>query len=949
MSHSQRVGLLILLLLPAYWLRLFLLDSQSLWWDEGISLHLATATFAEIAANRAANIHPPLYFFLLKIWVSLTGTTPFAARYSSVLGSFMQMALVYAVLRRWFGRSTAVIGLVLTAVWSLSIIYAQEVRVYAFLPLVYLLLLLLTQEVVAGTPNRKTWLWLGLVEWIALHLHYNALFLLIFINGWLSLHFWRQEEDESLATVTKTALADFVPVRSGTFDERKRKVNRWLKVQIAVGLASLPWAVGVLLNWSAVQAEASLAGFSTQPPAWDFVLPQVLGFHLTGLVNVLADPLVGFVSTLFLGLFALLIFGSWMSEIGRGGETSLGKRRWIRQLLLFWLAPLSLGFAVWLVRSYSHPRYISLFASGLVLLLAFLLTPNASETRGRAVLLNLLRLATAVCFIWLSGWGLQHYFFDPDFAKDDMRTVAAVLAETAVPTDLILVPRTDWSLPFTYQGDTPVHMADAFHQDQMWPAFATWTTPPNTVFTLDYADNLYDWQGVVPFALESAGNLVNRWQVDDLTLSQYRLDRPVAKPELVVQDGRFGALALLGSWVGPTATTADGVTVALQWQLLAPVTHNYSIVLNVADGTGLDFAYRDDQLVTANGRPTNRWEVGEIVTTFHFLPFAEGTPPVKYDVNLRVYIVQGEVQTLDFIDGRETPQGQVIVLGQVQVERPLPGQENVYGVVKPYLPLPAPLPLADGLLLTHASLDRSVLAPGEMLRVRLQWRAQTDLPDLRPRLVLRQAGQTLVSNDAIPAQGQFPTHLWRPADLVWEQRQLVVPAFAEPGVATLFVELGEKSYALGEVEISTEVRTFVPPAPQVPLDVMFGDVARLVGVDLPPESVTAGEPIPLTLYWQSLRTGPPVGYTVFTQVLGEDGRLIAQHDAVPANGSRPTTGWLEGEFIQDAHLLSFRELTFAGEGQFIVGLYDAATGQRLTLPDGGDAFLLPVALTILAE
>ena len=363
MKKWQRLALLILILLPAFWLRLYLLAGHSLWWDEGISLHLATSSFAEIVADRITNIHPPLYFFLLKIWVSLTGTTAFAARYFSVLGSFLQMALVYAVLRRWFGRGTAVIGLVCTAVWSLSIIYAQEVRVYAFLPLVYLLLVLLTHEVATGSPDRKTWLALGATEWVALHLHYNSLFLLIFLNGWLAIKLWRGPH-----------------------------FGTWLKVQIGAGLASLPWAIGVLLNWPAVQAEASLAGFATKPPAWDFVLPQVWGFHLTGLVNVLDDALVRPLSEAFLALFILLVVGTWWTKRQRNEGTDLGTGT----LLLFWLGPLFLGFAVWLVRSYSHPRYIALFVAGFVLLLAHLLTPRLSRLGRWASLGNLLRFSAAV-------------------------------------------------------------------------------------------------------------------------------------------------------------------------------------------------------------------------------------------------------------------------------------------------------------------------------------------------------------------------------------------------------------------------------------------------------------------------------------------------------------------------------------------------------------------------
>ena len=905
MSKLQRLLLLLLILLPTFWLRIFLLDGQSLWWDEGISLHLATSSFAEIIANRAANIHPPLYFFLLKIWVALTGTTPFAARYFSALASFLQVALVYALLRDWFGRRTAVIGMVVTAVFSLSVVYAQEVRVYAFLPLAYLWILLLAHRVTLEQPTRRTWLALGLAEWLALHLHYNSLFLLVFVNGWLLVKFWQTSR--------------FWP---------------WFKVQLGVALASLPWAIGVLLNWPAVQAEAQLAGFVTERPSWSFVLPQVWGFHLSGLVNVFDVAGVQFAAIGLIVLLALLLV---LTNLQR-------QNRWGTWLLAIWLGPLFLGLLLWFGRSFSHPRYIGMFAYGLVLLLAYLLTPTASRVG------NLLRLATAVIFFWLSGWGLQHYFFDPAFAKDDLRQIAAILNAEAAPSDLILIPRTDWSLLFVYHGDTPIQMVDAFDQAQLWPDLAAWTNGAAHVYTLDYADNFYDFQGVVPFALESAGNLMQRWRVDDLILSQYRLDGRINEPELGMQHGRFGDVAFLGSWVGPTATSADGVTVALQWQLLAPVTHNYAIVLDVTDGTGLEVASRDEQLVAANGRPTNRWEVGEIVTTYHFVPFRYGTAPLDYDVNLRVYIFQGEVQTLDLIDEAGAPQGQNVVLGQVRVERPLPNQAHVYGVEHPYLPLPEPIQLADGLQLTHALLGNSVLRPGQNLELELGWQSSQPLPDVRPAFVLRQAGQTLVADANAPAQNQYPTNLWRPGEFIYEQRLLTVPPTAVSGPATLFVEFGDRSVPLGEVEIVVDARSFVPLTPQVPLDVTFGEVARLVGVDPPAASVPGGQPIPLTLYWQALGTGEAVSYTVFAQLLAvEDGRLVAQHDAPPDSGFRPTTGWVEGEYIQDAHQLHWREMSFTGEGQIIVGLYDPATGERLVLENGRDAFVLPVPLNVVGN
>lgn len=54
------------LLFMAFALRLYRLDYQSIWWDEGISLHLGTSSFGDIIRDRQNNIHPPLYFFILK-------------------------------------------------------------------------------------------------------------------------------------------------------------------------------------------------------------------------------------------------------------------------------------------------------------------------------------------------------------------------------------------------------------------------------------------------------------------------------------------------------------------------------------------------------------------------------------------------------------------------------------------------------------------------------------------------------------------------------------------------------------------------------------------------------------------------------------------------------------------------------------------------------------------
>ncbi|RLC63061.1 MAG: hypothetical protein DRI48_08845, partial [Chloroflexi bacterium] len=103
--------------------------------------------------------------------------------------------------------------------------------------------------------------------------------------------------------------------------------------------------------------------------------------------------------------------------------------------------------------------------------------------------------------------------------------------------------------------------------------------------------------------------------------------------------------------------------------------------------------------------------------------------------------------------------------------------------------------------------------------------------------------------------------------------------------------------------------------------------------------------LPITLYWRALEGATNADYTVFTHVLAADGHLIAQHDGPPAGGARPTPGWLPGEIIADRHDMTFRE-TYTGPATIEVGLYDAATLERVPTVTGETRALLPSSLDV---
>jgi hypothetical protein len=112
----------------------------------------------------------------------------------------------------------------------------------------------------------------------------------------------------------------------------------------------------------------------------------------------------------------------------------------------------------------------------------------------------------------------------------------------------------------------------------------------------------------------------------------------------------------------------------------------------------------------------------------------------------------------------------------------------------------------------------------------------------------------------------------------------------------------------------------------------LGNQIALVGYALEGRTVGPGEEIHLTLYWEALAEMER-DYTVFTHVIGERDRIWAQVDSQPQGGAAPTSTWSRGQILVDEYHLLVEPDTPPGVYDIEVGLYLAATGERLGLLD----------------
>ena len=117
-SVFARIGsatLVVAICLVAFAVRLHQLAGPLMRWDEGWSVAHASRSWAEIIEIASWEVHPPLFYLMLKPWLAL-GRNLTLVRFFPVLISLLTVPVAYQVANRWMKRrSLALVAAGLTA------------------------------------------------------------------------------------------------------------------------------------------------------------------------------------------------------------------------------------------------------------------------------------------------------------------------------------------------------------------------------------------------------------------------------------------------------------------------------------------------------------------------------------------------------------------------------------------------------------------------------------------------------------------------------------------------------------------------------------------------------------------------------------------------------------------------------------------------------------------
>ena len=171
----------ILIFIFAVFFYLFNINFSDIWIDEAFTKALVKHSFGEITGLIRNDFHPPLYFYALKIFVSIFGISVFTIRLFSVLGVLATIVIGYVAGQKIFSKSGALYFCLLLLSLPMLAEYSHEARMYtwgAFAVTGVFLYAVLS----ITTSRRSNLLFLMLFSLIAAYTHYYALLAAFWAN-----------------------------------------------------------------------------------------------------------------------------------------------------------------------------------------------------------------------------------------------------------------------------------------------------------------------------------------------------------------------------------------------------------------------------------------------------------------------------------------------------------------------------------------------------------------------------------------------------------------------------------------------------------------------------------------------------------------------------------------------------------------------------------------------
>ncbi len=396
---NRELILLLLIIIVGLFLRIYNLEKESFWVDEGYSVVTSGLDLIKIVEAARKDVHPPLYYLILHFWMGWFGDSEFSVRFLSALLGTLSIFVTYKVGSLIFDNKTGLLGSLILGFSVFHIWYSQETRNYNLMVLLtlfsyYFFIRLLVKK------NIKILSGYVIFSSLLMYTHVYGLFILISQNVYFAIHNLSQQ---NCKTSAKT----------------------WCLLQFVLLVLYIPWIIPLIEQISSIQT-----GFWIPKPTIKSVGGAFLKY--SGSYSLM----------LFFVAFSALALVSPEKIEGRINlrnpiESAAGYLWKVRLshvdksfMLLIWLfVPIVLPF---MISQFTTPIYLKTYTIGASP--AFYLLASKGI---RNITDKLAASAVIVALVVLSLISIKEYYIEIN--KEQWREVASHIDNKAATGDLILM------------------------------------------------------------------------------------------------------------------------------------------------------------------------------------------------------------------------------------------------------------------------------------------------------------------------------------------------------------------------------------------------------------------------------------------------------------------------------------------------------------------------------
>lgn len=793
------------ILLLAAGLRFYQLSGQSLWADEGNSVALARRGFAEIARRTAFDIHPPLYYWLLKIWVFVFGDSEIGLRSLSVVLGIGLVYLIGVLGTRLFHARIGLIAAFIAAVSPLQVYYSQEARMYMLLAMLSALTVLAAgfiwesyaaaQKTVAG-PIYVVAVTAGL------YTHYAYPLILIGVNLAALIWFWQTWP----ADASKSGANQPLPIANFRQSPLAHLQN-WCWLQLIPWLLYLPWlpiAWRQITTWPAGRAAGSLLADLDK-------ISTTLLLGLSWPYNLGTAPTVG--------LGVILLITVWL-----GFKQAVPRWRYpahrlftTLSLSLLWLWLLLPVILTAIIFSPAFLKFLLVAAPPVALLVALAIERIALELgRFRRPLPGRGpdRLSEVSWLGYLVGGGLlavlsgasalslNYYYHDPAYARDNYRGIVNFIKAISGPDDAVILNAEGQQDVFNYYygrglgGLAPVYPLPRqrpLDEAATLKELQQITDKAGKVYAVYWATRQADPNGLIEGWLDSHLSKATDLWYGNVRLVSYATPQARANLRLTPvsyqlgQNIRLTGYALSSTRISP----GDILQIVLAWETDKPMTGDFTVFAQILDPANHLVGQRDAQPLTA----TSSWPAGQLVMDGHGIFIEPGTPPGKHRLIVGLYdSATGQRLPVTSSDGEQ--RRDFIELSEVEIVRPAtPLPLDAFNIqVRLNRPMVDVVLLGYDLYKTgHRSTPNAPLHPGDPLHLVAYWMPRWPVRWLEDQLFIQVITNTGRPSPLFvtrhPSGTDYSIKQWQPGEIIRAQYDLFLTNL-EPGTYRLALTLG---------------------------------------------------------------------------------------------------------------------------------------------------------------